>query len=75
VRLEGLGQFKNAAISSGIEPATFRLVACSIPKYDKVELRMTVKESKFGEMLTIISQFEFLSSSRRLSQSLKDPRL
>jgi hypothetical protein len=27
VRLEGLGQFKNAMASSGIEPATFRLVA------------------------------------------------
>jgi hypothetical protein len=27
VRLEGLGQLKNPMISSGIEPATFRLVA------------------------------------------------
>jgi hypothetical protein len=27
VRLEGLGQFKNPMTSSGIEPATFRLVA------------------------------------------------
>jgi hypothetical protein len=26
VRLEGLGQFKNPVTSSGIEPATFRLV-------------------------------------------------
>jgi hypothetical protein len=28
VRLEGLGQLKNPMISSGIEPATFELVAC-----------------------------------------------
>jgi hypothetical protein len=27
VRLEGLGQIKNPITSSGIEPATFRLVA------------------------------------------------
>jgi hypothetical protein len=27
VQLEGLGQFKNPIISSGIEPATFQLVA------------------------------------------------
>jgi hypothetical protein len=27
VRLEGLGQLKNPVTSSGIEPATFRLVA------------------------------------------------
>jgi hypothetical protein len=27
VRLEGLGKLKNAITSSGIEPATFRLVA------------------------------------------------
>jgi hypothetical protein len=27
VRLEGLGQLKNSMTSSGIEPATFRLVA------------------------------------------------
>jgi hypothetical protein len=27
VRLEGLGQMKNSVTSSGIEPATFRLVA------------------------------------------------
>jgi hypothetical protein len=30
VRLEGLGQLKNAMTSSGIEPATFRLVALCI---------------------------------------------
>jgi hypothetical protein len=40
VRLEGLGQLKNGMISSGIEPATFRLLAptnyataCLIKKY------------------------------------------
>jgi hypothetical protein len=27
VRLEGLGELKDSVISSGIEPATFRLVA------------------------------------------------
>jgi hypothetical protein len=33
VWLEGLGQFKNPMTSSGIEPATFRLVTCEYMKY------------------------------------------
>jgi hypothetical protein len=32
VRLEGLGQLKNAVTSSGIEPATFRLTAYCLNK-------------------------------------------
>jgi hypothetical protein len=32
VRLEGLGQLKNSVNSSGIEPATSRLVAYRVPQ-------------------------------------------
>jgi hypothetical protein len=32
MRLEGLGQLKNAMTSSGLEPATFRLVAYYLNK-------------------------------------------
>jgi hypothetical protein len=33
VRLEGLGQLKNPMTSSGLDPATFLLVACNVPHF------------------------------------------
>jgi hypothetical protein len=52
VRLEGLGKLKNAMTSSGIEPATFRLIECQqanqstnrMPQLVKAKLERIWKE-------------------------------
>jgi hypothetical protein len=67
VRLEGLGQLKNPMISSGIEPATFRLVAqclnlssyfhnIAFPIWEKNVSRITFPQTSLGVCHTFTVQ-------------------
>jgi hypothetical protein len=54
VRLDGLGQLKNPVTSSGIEPATFRLVALSL---NQLRYRVPYKHIMATSEFVVITKF------------------